>query len=70
MTELRWVLSRDQVRGTFCEPLDLADGTAAYARLQYRESGLAGGAAWQDIPVVSEIQEAPRIALVPPRRPH
>lgn len=63
MTELRWVLTREQVRGTFSEPLDLADGSAAFARLQYRETGLVPGP-WNEIPVVSDIGEAPKLELV------
>lgn len=67
MTELRWVITRKQVRGAFSEPLDLADGTPAFARLQYRESGLTVGE-WQEIPIVSEIDAAPRLAVVPGSR--
>jgi hypothetical protein len=68
VTELRWVLTREQVRGAFCEPLDLADGSAAFARLQYREAGLMGAGTWLEIPVVSDIGEAPRLELIPGSR--
>lgn len=64
--EMRWVIALEQKQGAFCEPLELADGRTAFARLQFRETGLAGGAEWQEIPIVSEIVEAPRIALVRP----
>jgi hypothetical protein len=63
MTEMRWVLSREQVTGTFSEPIDWPDGTTVYARLQHREKGMVPGA-WSEIPVVSEIKESPKIQLV------
>jgi hypothetical protein len=67
MTQMRWVISREQVAGSFSSPIDWPDGSTVYARLQHRESDLSGAAAWLDIPVVSEITEAPKIALVRPR---
>lgn len=60
--DMRWVIA--QKAGAFCEPLELADGRTAFARLQFRETGLAGGEEWREIPIVSEVTEAPRIALV------
>lgn len=69
MTEMRWVLTREQVRGAFSEPLDLPDGSVAFARLQYRETGLIPGP-WNEVPVVSDIGEAPKLELVVPGRRH
>lgn len=66
VTEMRWVVAREQVAGTFSSPLDWPDGTLVFARLQYRDQGLAAGAEWREIPVVSLITEAPRIQLVRP----
>lgn len=65
MTELRWVVAREQVGSAFSTPLDWVDGSTVYIRLQYREQGMGGDAAWQEIPVVNQVTEAPRIALVP-----
>ncbi len=65
VTEMRWVLTREQVAGAFSEPIPWPDGTTVYARLQYRDTGLADGVAWREIPVVSAITDAPRLAVVP-----
>ncbi len=64
MIEMRWVLSREQVMGAFSEPIEWPDGSTVFVRLQHRERGMAGEAPWLDIPVVSEIPEAPKIQLV------
>lgn len=64
MTQMRWVMSSEQVAGAFSEPVDMAGGRVAFVRLQYRDVGLSADAPWKDIPVVSEITEAPKIALV------
>ncbi len=64
MTEMRWVLSGEQVAGAFSEPVETAGGLTVFARLQYRDKGMTDDAPWQDIPVVSEITEAPKIQLV------
>lgn len=65
MIDMRWVLSREQEAGAFSEPIAWPDGSTVFARLQYREAGMAEGAqAWREIPVVSEITEAPKIQLV------
>jgi len=66
MTEMRWVISREQVAGAFSSPIDWPDGSIVFVRLQHREIGLSGDQPWRDIPVVSEITEAPRIKLVRP----
>lgn len=65
MIELRWVLAREQVPGTFSEPVDWPDRTTVYARLQYRDRGMEGPRDWIEIPLVSEVKEAPRVQLVP-----
>lgn len=67
MTEMRWVVTREQHAGSFSSPIDWPDGSVVYVRLQYRDSGLSAEAPWKDIPVLSQITEAPRIALVSPR---
>lgn len=65
LTELRWVLSREQVAGAFSEPINLADRSLAFARLQYREQSMVENTIdWRDIPIVSEIKDAPRIHVV------
>lgn len=64
MTEMRWVLSREQVMGAFSEPLEWPDGTTIFARLQFRETGMTQDASWLEIPVISEITESPKIQLV------
>jgi hypothetical protein len=64
MIEMRWVVTRDQFPGAFSEPIPWVDGSTVYARLQYREKGLAGGEAWGEIPVISEVTETPRLELV------
>ena len=66
MIEMRWVVTREQAASAFTTPIDWADGTTVYVRLQYRETGLSADAPWREIPVVSQIVEAPRIALVRP----
>ncbi len=66
MTELRWLISRTQIAGCFSEPLDWPDGTTVFARLQHREKAMVPGE-WQEIPIVSEIADAPKIQLVPGR---
>lgn len=68
MTEMRWVLSREQTPGAFSEPVETAGGLTVFARLQYREQDLGGEAPWREIPVVSEITETPKIQLVGGRR--
>lgn len=70
MIELRWLLSRTQVQGAFSEPIDWADGTVVFARLQYRDRGMVEDERkWIEIPTVSEIKEAPRVQLVGGRGP-
>ncbi len=64
MIDMRWVVTRQQEAGAFSTPLDWPDGSTVYVRLQYRETGLSGDAPWREISVISEITEAPRIALV------
>lgn len=65
--ELRWLLTDAQVPGTFSEPLEIPGRDTAFARLQYRMTGMFEGAVpWLEIPIVSELTEAPRIALVRP----
>lgn len=64
MIEMRWLITRDQFQAAFSEPLEWPDGTTVYARLQYREKGLAGGATWLEIPTISEILTPPSLALV------
>lgn len=64
VTELRWLLSREQCVGTFAEPIPWPDGTTVFARLQAREAGMASDAPWREIPIVSEITEAPRLQVV------
>ena len=68
MTEMRWVLSREQEVGAFSEPIPWPDGTTVYARLQYRERDMANAAPWQEIPVVSMVAEGPRLQVVPGQR--
>ena len=70
MIELRWLLSRTQIQGAFNEPLDWPDGTTVFGRLQYRDRGMVEDQRqWIEIPVVSEIKEAPRVQLVGGRGP-
>lgn len=66
MTEMRWVVTREQESSAFCTPLDWTDGSTVFIRLQFRDKGMSADVAWQDIPVISMISEAPRIALVRP----
>lgn len=63
--ELRWLLSLEQKAGSFSQELEV-DRRRAFIRLQYRPAGLLSYKPWVDIPVESEIPEAPRIALVNP----
>lgn len=64
MIEMRWLLSREQEPGAFSEPVPWPDGSTVFARLQYRGAGMTDDAPWREIPVVSEITEAPKIQLV------
>lgn len=66
--EMRWLLTREQEAGAFSEPIPWPDGTMVYARLQYREKGMAPGAQWLEIPTVSAITEAPRLQVVTGRQ--
>ena len=70
MIEMRWLMSREQVQGAFSEPIDWVDGTTVFARLQYRDRGMVEDQRkWIEIPVVSEVKDAPRVQLVGGRGP-
>ena len=70
MTEMRWVLSREQVAGAFSEPVETAGGLTVFARLQYRDRGMVqDDRKWLEIPTVSEVPPAPRVQLVGGRGP-
>jgi hypothetical protein len=65
--EMRWLLSRTQLAGTFSEPIPWPDGSTVYARLQYRELGIhaEGTLGWREIPIESEVRDEPKLELVP-----